>query len=484
MWTNSSLFRQNHWTVAGLPILTAVLYGSLFAVAFFVYTTLWRQAPVMASDSGGYLAVASDLMDFRIDYLHNRTPGYPLLLLLTASSKVPNHSLFFLSLLLHFASVWILASVLYATGITKTSLGLFGLLLLLPPYVEYAAYVLTENLTEFMLVVAFGSFVLWSLRCKTLWLFISAIAIGYAGLTRPTYQALAFAMAGSLCIMPILLGWSPAIRKNMIKASLILICTSIILIGGYSFINYLKFNYFGLSPITPFALSSKTARVIERLPDEYSTVREVLIRERDALLVERGGDHIGYGYMDNPNLIRELTDITGLQRLQLGKYLLRINLLLIRTAPLQYLYDVSCAFANFWFPSSTMLANMNSRFIQLLWGGIHFCLISIFALTLVGFIGGLPYMMTCKRFVARRDRALLQELTLSQLQGCVYIFSGTIVIYTSVISSFFSFGFPRFRVPTDGLIALMVFLGIDLYRRSIRCTKMAFEKRQSDCEID
>jgi hypothetical protein len=85
MWMNSSLFRHKYQTVAGLPIPTAVLYALLFVVAFWVYTTLWWQAPVMADDSGGYLKVASDLADFRIDYLHNRTPGYPLLLLLTAS---------------------------------------------------------------------------------------------------------------------------------------------------------------------------------------------------------------------------------------------------------------------------------------------------------------------------------------------------------------------------------------------------------------
>jgi hypothetical protein len=220
------------------------------------------------------------------------------------------------------------------------------------------------------------------------------------------------------------------------------------------------------------------------LPDEYATVREVLIKARDADLIARGGSHTGYEYMSNPDLIQELSDITGLQRPQLAKYLTRINLLLIRKAPLQYLYNVSSAFAYYWFPSSTMLANMNSRFIQLLWGAIHFCLIGIFALTLAVFIGGLPYMMTHKRFAARSDSALLKELTLSQLQGYVYILAGTIVIYTALISSLFETGEPRYRVPTDGLIALLAFLGTDLYRRSLRCIMMAFEKRQGYCEIN
>ncbi len=93
-------------------------------------------------------------------------------------------------------------------------------------------------------------------------------------------------------------------------------------------------------------------------------------------------------------------------------------------------------------------------------------------------------MLTYKRLLVRSDRALLRELTASQLQGCVYILAGTIVIYTALISSFFETGDPRYRVPTDGFIALMAFIGMDLYCRSVRCAKMVFEKNHSDGEID
>jgi hypothetical protein len=58
------------------------------------------------------------LSDFWIDELHLRTPGYPLLLLLTGSSQAPTRTLFFTSLLLHFASVWLLASALSCAGLT------------------------------------------------------------------------------------------------------------------------------------------------------------------------------------------------------------------------------------------------------------------------------------------------------------------------------------------------------------------------------
>jgi hypothetical protein len=164
---------------------------------------------------------------------------------------------------------------------------------------------------------------------------------------------------------------------------------------------------------------------------------------------------------------------------ELAKYLLRIDLLLIRKAPLHYLSDVSHAFSSYWFPSSTILVDMHSRSIRLLWGVIHFCLMGIFALTLLMFVGGLPYMMMYKRFAARSDSVLLKEFTLIQLQGYVYILAGTIVIYTALISSLFEMGLPRYRVPTNGLIVLMAFLGIDVYRRSVRYAKMVFEKSRA-----
>src|SRR5574339_167049 len=88
-------------TLTGLPVRTAVAYAVLFTAAFMAYAWLWPQAPVMEGDSPQYLEVARDLTDFRIDALHDRTPGYPLLLVLTGSTETPTRALFYASLLLH-----------------------------------------------------------------------------------------------------------------------------------------------------------------------------------------------------------------------------------------------------------------------------------------------------------------------------------------------------------------------------------------------
>jgi hypothetical protein len=454
-------FSQNLHIVAGLPLRTAVVYSLLFVVAFCFYSVVWINAPVMEPDSWTYLGAAQDLSDFHIDQLQQRTPGYPLLLVLTGSSKSPNRTLFFVSLLLHFGSIWLLAAVLYRAGVTEIMLNLFALILLLPPYVEYAAYVLTENLTEAMLVTGFVSFVFWFLHKRGIWIFVSALTVGYAALTRPPYQLLAFAMAGYILVANFLfhsiLKW-----KDVIKGSLILVCGSVVMTAGYAFVNYRSVGYFGVTPQLGFALTQKTLRVVERLPDEYAAIRETLIRARNSELVS-GADHTGDSYIDGT--VPELTKVTGLDRAHLSNTLLRINLLLIQKAPAHYLQEVVWAFGSYWFPSSGELANLNSRAVQLLWAVINFLLIGGFAFNLIILVAAATSI--CKRFAILGDSRPVGELRSIQLQGLIYGLAGTIVIYSAVLTCLVQTGLPRYRVPTDGLIVFMLFLGTHLWRRLV-----------------
>ncbi len=468
---------QKIHTIAGLPLWTAIVYASLFAIAFWFYSILWIRAPIMAIDSGGYLRAAQDLSDFHIDQLQERAPGYPLLLVLTASSQSPNRTLFFVSLLLHFASIWLLASVLYCAGLAEMTLNMFGLILLLPPYVEPAAYVLSENLAEAMLVAGFVSFIFWSMHKRTIWILISALTIGYAGLTRPTYQVLALAMVGYLLIVSFLFHWTPVKWKDMIRGSLILICGSVVIVGGYAFLNYKSFGYFGVTPKLGLTLSLKTATFIERLPDEYAVIRETLIRARNAELVT-AASHTGSNYIWGT--VPELIKITGFDYRQLSDYMLRVNLLLIQKAPLQYLQEVVWAFGTYWFPPSGKLANLNSRSVQFLWAAIHFCLMGGFAFNLILLVGAAIYIKKCKQFVNQGNNVLISKLRLIYSQGLMYGLAGTIVIYTAAVSCLIELGDPRYRIPTDGLIVFMLFLGTGLWRRLVNLSRIVFSHSQGN----
>ena len=427
----------------------------------------------MVSDSPTYLSTAQQLLNFNNSEL--RTPGYPLLLVLVGSAQSPNRALFFVSLFLHFASIWLLASVLYAAGLTAIMLNLFGLILLLPPYVEPAAYVLSENLAEVTLVAGFVSFFFWLLRKRTIWILISSVSIAYAALTRPTYQFLALAMVGYLLLMAFSLHSKQLKWNDAIRWSLILICGSVVILGGYAFVNYRSFGYFAVSPKLGLSLSLKTVRSIERLPDEYAGIRAVLIRGRNSELVMEAS-HTGNGYIWA--MVPELTKITGLQYSELSAYMLRLNLLLIQKAPLEYLREVVWAFGTYWFPSATTLANFNSRTLQFLWGALHFLLIGGFAFNLIILVGAACFIRKSKEFIKVHGKTLGSKLRLIDSQALMYGLAGTIVIYTAAISCLVEGGDPRYRVPTDSLVVFMLFLGTHLWRHLIDLSRTVMTEFQ------
>ena len=456
---DSSEAGQKIGMILGLPLWTAIFYASLFAAAFWFYSVLWPSAPIIADDSPSYLRVAQDLADFRIDQLNSRPPGYPLLLAFTGAGR----SLFYTSLILHFVSVWLIAAVLCALGMRGMWLISLAVLLSLPPYVEYAAYMLSDNLSEFLLVVAFSSLVLWFLRGRsTRLLVMSGVAMACSGLTRPTYQILAFIIACFLLIVRGAIGEKAFTYRKCIKAGLILLTASIVFIGGFSLLNYVKFNFFGIYPMTGFNLSTRTVRFLERLPEEYVAEREALIKARDVELTQRDGDHVAN--LSYWKAVPELIKITGLEPIpELAKHMLHLNLLLIKEAPLHYLQEVFSSFSSYWLPSSTRLTNMDSLALQSLWAGVHFGVLTLSVLQLVVILGLAIFMFSQRLFSGKAKRET--SLSLPVESTFAYFLAGTIVFYNALATSLFEVGDPRYRMPTEPLVIFMCFLGFYLWRQ-------------------
>jgi hypothetical protein len=440
-----------------MPLATAIVYTALFAIAFWFYNVVWNDAPFVTPDSAGYIKVAQDLSDFRVDQLHARPPGYPILLVFTGTER----RLFNTSLALHFSSIWLLSAVLYSIGLTRAWLLLFALLLLLPPYVEYAAYVLSDNLSEFLLVVSFSSLVLWFLdRGKSGLLMLSAVAIACSGLTRPTYQVLAIVVAGFLLIYRVIFGAEVYSNRSWIKAGIVLLAVSAILIGGYSLMNYVKFNFFGTYPISGFNFANRTVRVLERLPDRYMEEREALIKARDAQLVQRDGDHTGHDYFWHA--LPDLVKITGLEPIpDLSQHLLRLQLILIRKAPLHFLQEVFAAFSGYWLPSATKRADMNVPGMQVIWVILHFGVLALFVLQLFVITGLAMFQMTHSLFVGHDSTSLTSDHLF------VYFLANTFIFFNAAVSSIAGASDARYRIPTDALIALVCFLGLFIWREQL-----------------
>lgn len=471
---SSSAPARNERTIAGLPPGVAFFYLFLFSAALIIYGIAWSNSMVIAADTPGYFEAARDLADLNLDQLNDRPPGYPLLLLLTGASSHPTRRLFFTALLLHLVTIWMLSVVLHNMGLNGLWLKLFGSILILPPYVQSCAMIMTESLAQFCLALTVACFIIWLRNRRTIYLVITSSAIGYSALTRPTYQALSLVIV--LSVLP-LAGYLGCLnRREMIRAALSLIAVSAILVGGLSAFNYSRFGYFGITPLLGYNLSTRTVRFWDRLSDnEDRVVKDVLIKTRDSELISPGSSHTGLQsiYAARPEIIR----LTGMSRIEASRYLVRMNLNLIMRAPLNYLQEVGCALGgSYWFPANSSLANMNSRVIQMIWSLLHFMIIGCFLTTGLFLSGALADSFLKARLTELDPSPLPSE---TKYQILTYCLAGTIVIYTMIISCAIDIGDPRFRLPTDCLILLMVFLAPMLWMRLAKNHRNETANRQT-----
>lgn len=445
-------------TSAGLPVRTGAVYLASGLLALVVYSGLWRSAPVLEGDSAQYMEVARDLGDFHLDDLHDRAPGYPLLLTLTGSANAPNRNLFRISVALHAMSVWLLALVLRAAGVGHRGLVAFGVLLMLPLYVEPAGSVMTENLAEFALSVGVAGLVIWQYSRRSVWLISASVALAYAGITRPTYQVLGFALAGGVLVWPSLRRAIGLTRPDAIRAAVALSLASIVIVGGLSAYNERTFGFFGVAPTLGFHLSTKTTRVFERLPDDYGSVRDILVRARDAELVKPGGTHDGTQAIWSAR--SELATVTGMTTPELSSYLVKMNLTLIRRAPMEYLADVGRALASYWLPATGPLVSGEWPFLRWLWVLTHVAVVLTLVIQSMVLAGAVMASAGERSAWMANVRSRLRA---SPLLVFAYGLAGAIVLYTMLLSCLLDIGEPRQRRPTDVLLVLMCFLGARLW---------------------
>lgn len=442
---------------AALPLVLTLL-----AAGLIIYPVLWPEAPVMQGDSQQYLDVAADLADGRVDRLHDRSPGYPLFLTMMRTGGQPTRSLFFASLLLHATSVWLLAGLLRAAGAGTAWVVAFTLVLLLPVYVEPAAHVMTETLGQFTLVVGLTALVGWMSSRRPMPLAIAALAFGFAALTRPVYQGLAPAIALGMLVAPRALARFTASRRDALRAGVALFAGTLLVVGGFAWLNHARFGYFGISPLLGFHLATKTILLVDRVPDEYATVREVLVRRRDAELVRRGGTHTGSQTIWEAR--EELHAATGLATPALSQYLLRMNLALIRRAPVEYLQEVARSAATYWFPAGGPLAGMRSTPVRWLGVAVHSLVVAIAFAQLVVLAGFGLFAATARLAGIPRT---IPAITATPLQASAYLHAAFIVFYTMAVTCLVDIGEPRQRRPTDALLVFLCFLGAHVWLHTL-----------------
>ena len=451
--------------VAGLPIAVVLTYLFLMATATVVYSVWCGAAMFTVPDSVGYLEVARDLSDFQLDALHTRGPGYPLLLVLSGSVEAPTHALYFLSLGIHFASIWMLAAVLHRAGVRALLLVLFAIYFLLPQSMQSVVQVASETATEFGLTAGVAALCLWLSGRRAGWLAAACLAIAFAGMVRASHQTVAVAIAAALLCLSLSNGGHARRFRMFASAALLVTLVSAGFILSYSWLNERSFGYFGMSSTMGFTLSTRVARVLEQLPDEESVLRDALIQARDHDFTTPGGDHLVVNFFFSEGMGRRLQGMTGLSEPALSAHLAKLFTALIAAAPMNYLHDVLSAAATYWMPIVHRESHLGGPTLEAACAALQLGFVGLFFLQLVG-VGGVALLAGTRALrghPAERDQPVASDARL--VEAAAYLLSLAVVLYTVVISSTFSFGEPRLRAPTEMLMAVMIVLGIEMWAR-------------------
>ena len=429
----------------------AVSLSLIFFVSLVVYLTLWKDAPYSTFDTESYLRVAQDLQDGRIDQLHDRTIGYPLILLLCGSTEHPSRTLFVFQLLLHFAAVSLMVSALYQQGISKKAVLGFALVCVSPPFISYAAFALTESILSFCMILVFCGLRQGILQRSKFGLFAFVIGTICCGLIRPSLFAIGIAVAVVLAI------WRKAdtserIAKDQIRAAQqsLLLFPAIVCLALVVF-NRQRFHYTGITPMMWKYLSTKTVRLTERIPDDVP-VKEYLVATRDKALLKPNSFHNGQAYMHDldPKTLAALTGIED--EGERAQYLTRIQIGLIKTSPMTYLLEVGGSMVTYWFPQMAA-PHTRSGAAFWLWVSIDFGIIGLFF--------AMTALLLSSLFLLRQWKVSLgtgkdSEAIWQGVFSCILALA--IIWFNAVSSNLFSVGETRYRYPTDILILFYLVL--------------------------
>lgn len=428
------------------------------ALAIPLYTWAWRGVPVLEPDSPGYLAMADDLRDGSLERLWGRTAGYPILLLATGSAPEPGWPLIAAQLVLHGLAVIALAVFLSRVGVPPMPIALFAGIALSPPFVEHAAFVLSESLTSTLLVVGAVAWLRYLVDGRRAVLALAAVALGTVGLSHPLYVPAAPILATVALTGAALRPFPRALFRRAVAGGAVVCAALVIVVTSVSAYNRAHFGFTGLSPLLGLTLSHKTPRLLETLPSDYDGVREILIRHRDADLVDPRGDHLGYAYVYRA--IPELEQATGLRGAELSGYLVRMNLALIARHPMEYLDEVGRSLLWYASPGVTSAGGFGSTALRAMGNVLRALVNGAFVLALMLLAG--PVAMRCLREPPPMRRMAAPTPTDTRLLAAASFLA--LIGGSALLSSALTAAVWRLRVPVDLMLLAFVCLAPSLLR--------------------
>jgi len=438
----------------GKELRLLLLVGILVRIVF-----LLLYHPVLWPDSEGYLRLARAMTNFDItNDLGARTPIYPLFLAMLKSNK---WAIFLVQSLLGIVtSVFLYYIFTRLSG--KAIVGLISGLVhsLNPSTLFFEASILTETLTTFLICLTVSS--TFTIVDNSKWrpstCFIMGIASSLAGLTRSLFQLLPIVLI--LVVTSARYSrWRPLDIKNFFLSTSSILLPFLILIVGWSYVNYSRFGYFTVSTLTGYQLTQHSGKFIEKAPDEYRVIANTYIQERDKR-VAITGTSAGTIWRAREKMIAS----TGLSHVELSKKLTEMSIALFIANPVSYGKSVIQSFILFWFPAPYYEGYSIERFFSgrevwwvYLYSSVHLLLIVTY------------FYFTLLLVVSHRIKNLLWKSDMGVILSTI--------AYTSVASSMTEFGEnARYKVPVEGLVMGSVVFFIYLiasYRQSRRASLKA-----------
>lgn len=437
--------------------------GLTLAAGFAVYSLWWPEAPVSTPDTPGYQQLARDLGAGTLSRFHQRTPGYPLILLWTGSTTHLTRSLFWVSLAGQLLVAVLVVILLADLGVPRGPiLAVFGWALA-PPSIAPSAFATTETTAALCVTAATAALFSWTRTLRWSRLVVFALLAAAASFVRPTFQAMVPAVALAL-LAGLWGGWTGNLRLGRLLLGMGAAgALTLVALAAYSSWNDRCFGKFAPSSMLTYALSSKVDTVLEFLPDEFAELRSILVSHRDALITTPYSPHLGHDYLYRawPDLLR----LYGGDELRALDAVREASIHLILAKPITYVHESAKLFASFWMPNDYDLPGLRSgpgRVLSALAQGFMSGLFLLQAVVVGGLLlGFLAAQVATGRGVAwpsGREHSL----------AGAYLVTLSLVVSTMLISCFLGTGLNRYRVPVEPLMWVNLAVGWTLWRSFVR----------------
>ena len=399
-------------------------------------------------DSSSFMVLAERMLAFNLaDYTGERSPGYPLLLFFAFGFKP-------IAVLYQFG-IGILTSILWF----KTLLNFdfhkqqaLWVTLFMQSFIHvyfYETSILIETLSLFLVSIVFYFLTTNYLEEKNIKkdVFIGCV-LGFLVLVKPFFAYIPFIIYGVFILKKFTF-------KNFLSSKIILVIFPLMAYFGWSYVNKINTGYFVSTTYFGLNISQNCVHFAEKAPDEFATIREIYIKNREAAIAEESDVAMSIWRAH-----QDLIDSTGLSYFpDLSNELGRFAKATIANAPNEYWHQVFfVSWIDFWKtyicwnPEQFMIVPIGT-FLEFVWQ-IQAPLLLLFKLL---FIGLLPIYVIRYRI----NKKLTLEIMLYK-----------IIFASSVLQAIVTYGTnAKYSYPFEYMMIILVLLELKRHHLIFKTTQ-------------